>query len=262
MGEIRLACPNCGTKYRLPADAIPETGREVECTGCGHVWLALASANMASTEPEGPDHQHGSPTESAARTDDTDSGSPAPGEIPPLKRRLPDNVLNILREEVEYERRARLGQSITQNLSGGSDLEWPATTVTDPNDIPASRNLPSDLPLEAVEAERRTDPDPRDSSRTAVPIPVAAGAAASPATDMSLPTVQDESQPRRKNGSGYFTGFGLAAAVAAVALALYVMAPGMAGNGSFGKQLMQYRQHVDAGREWLHQRGTALFQRD
>lgn len=262
MGEIRLACPKCGTKYRLPADAIPETGREVECTGCGHVWLALASADMASTEPDESDSQHGSPTAIPSSTDDTDSGSPAPGEIPPLKRRLPENVLNILREEVEYERRARQGQGITQNLSGGSDLDWPATTVTDPSDIPASRDLPSGLPLKTVEAERQTGPDPRNKARAAAPMPAAAGAGASPASGMSLPAVQDEAKPPRRTGSRYFAGFGLAVATAAVALALYVIAPGMVGNESFGKQLMQYRQHVDAGREWLQQRSSTLFQQD
>lgn len=187
-------------------------------------------------------------------TDDDESRSPVPGDIPPLRRRLPDNVLNILREEVEYERRARQGQNITQSSSEAPDPDWPATTVTDPGITPDIRDLPHSLPTGDIATGAHTDPGVAPS--------VAAPSASRPATDIPVPVAQDKAEPSRKTGSGYFAGFGLAAAIAAVALALYVMAPGMAGNGNFGKQLMQYRQHVDAGRQWLQQQGSALIRRD
>lgn len=51
---MRLACPNCDAKYEVPDDAIPETGRDVQCSNCGHTWFQprpeaeLAAAEEAS----------------------------------------------------------------------------------------------------------------------------------------------------------------------------------------------------------------------
>ncbi|WP_225026355.1 zinc-ribbon domain-containing protein [Xinfangfangia pollutisoli] len=38
---MRLACPNCDAKYEVPDDAIPEAGRDVQCSNCGHAWFQL-----------------------------------------------------------------------------------------------------------------------------------------------------------------------------------------------------------------------------
>ena len=36
-----LACPNCDARYEVPNDAIPENGRDVQCSNCGHAWFQL-----------------------------------------------------------------------------------------------------------------------------------------------------------------------------------------------------------------------------
>ena len=36
---MRLTCPNCDAKYEVPEDAIPEGGRDVQCSNCGHGWF-------------------------------------------------------------------------------------------------------------------------------------------------------------------------------------------------------------------------------
>lgn len=91
MDEIRLTCTACGVQYRLPADAIPPQGREVQCTACDHVWMA---------RPPGP---------ALAPTVGSDPVAPedVPADAPRLNRPLSPNVLAILRDELEYERRAR-----------------------------------------------------------------------------------------------------------------------------------------------------------
>lgn len=38
---MRLVCPNCEAKYEVPEDAIPETGRDVQCANCGHAWFQM-----------------------------------------------------------------------------------------------------------------------------------------------------------------------------------------------------------------------------
>ena len=38
---MRLVCPNCEAKYEVPDDAIPDTGRDVQCANCGHAWYQM-----------------------------------------------------------------------------------------------------------------------------------------------------------------------------------------------------------------------------
>lgn len=47
---MRLVCPNCEAKYEVPEDAIPETGRDVQCANCGHAWYQMR-ARAAVAEP-------------------------------------------------------------------------------------------------------------------------------------------------------------------------------------------------------------------
>ncbi|MEQ5871204.1 zinc-ribbon domain-containing protein [Sagittula sp. NFXS13] len=35
---MRLICPNCGAQYDVPTEVIPEAGRDVQCSNCGHTW--------------------------------------------------------------------------------------------------------------------------------------------------------------------------------------------------------------------------------
>ncbi len=35
---MRLTCPNCAAQYEVDASVIPEDGRDVQCSTCGHTW--------------------------------------------------------------------------------------------------------------------------------------------------------------------------------------------------------------------------------
>jgi predicted Zn finger-like uncharacterized protein len=52
---MRLVCPNCEAKYEVPEDAIPDTGRDVQCANCGHAWFQMrqrpATAPVEETPP-------------------------------------------------------------------------------------------------------------------------------------------------------------------------------------------------------------------
>jgi len=50
---MRLVCPNCEAKYEVPEDAIPETGRDVQCANCGHAWYQMRQ-RAASAETAAP----------------------------------------------------------------------------------------------------------------------------------------------------------------------------------------------------------------
>jgi predicted Zn finger-like uncharacterized protein len=45
---MQIACPHCGTTYKLADDAIGASGRSVRCTRCQTMWRAEASALTAS----------------------------------------------------------------------------------------------------------------------------------------------------------------------------------------------------------------------
>lgn len=38
---MRLGCPNCDAQYEVDDTAIPASGRDVQCSNCGHTWFQL-----------------------------------------------------------------------------------------------------------------------------------------------------------------------------------------------------------------------------
>ncbi|MFK8035367.1 MAG: zinc-ribbon domain-containing protein [Hyphomicrobiales bacterium] len=53
---MKIACPNCSTKYTLKEQALGTSGRKMKCAKCEHIWLALPPKEiipeMASAESE------------------------------------------------------------------------------------------------------------------------------------------------------------------------------------------------------------------
>lgn len=88
---MRLKCPSCGAEYEIDAAAIPDEGREVQCSACGHDWFQYAPVTA----------DFGAPVPFA--------GPPAPDPVrpPPLK-----DIRAFLREEAEEETRRRRAEGI------------------------------------------------------------------------------------------------------------------------------------------------------
>lgn len=38
---MRLVCPNCSAQYEIDGSMIPDEGRDVQCSNCGHTWFEL-----------------------------------------------------------------------------------------------------------------------------------------------------------------------------------------------------------------------------
>nr|WP_319947634.1 zinc-ribbon domain-containing protein [uncultured Shimia sp.] len=36
---MRLSCPNCDAQYEVPNEVVPQSGRDVQCSNCGHTWF-------------------------------------------------------------------------------------------------------------------------------------------------------------------------------------------------------------------------------
>ena len=48
---MRLVCPNCGAQYEVDDRVIPDSGRDVQCSSCGHAWYQMPAHLEASGEP-------------------------------------------------------------------------------------------------------------------------------------------------------------------------------------------------------------------
>ena len=38
---MRLICPNCSAQYEIDVTLVPDEGRDVQCSNCGHTWFEL-----------------------------------------------------------------------------------------------------------------------------------------------------------------------------------------------------------------------------
>lgn len=49
---MRIICPNCDAQYEVDAQVIPESGRDLQCSSCGHTWFQYpASAILPEAAP-------------------------------------------------------------------------------------------------------------------------------------------------------------------------------------------------------------------
>ncbi|SIS55787.1 MJ0042 family finger-like domain-containing protein [Roseivivax lentus] len=112
---MRLTCPNCNAQYEVPVDVIPEAGRDVQCSNCGHTWFQHHPD--FAPDPEDADDLLEAPTEDApdAEPDPEDGLSPqqsGPETPAGAKRRgLDPSVAEVLREEAQREAEARRADS-------------------------------------------------------------------------------------------------------------------------------------------------------
>ncbi len=76
---MRLTCPNCGAQYEVADDVVPDTGRDVQCSNCGHVWFEKPGGyDEVEPEPEHPTHVETDPEhEPDAVVGDMDPDTPA-----------------------------------------------------------------------------------------------------------------------------------------------------------------------------------------
>ncbi len=51
---MRLICPSCGAQYEVDESVIPESGRDVQCSNCGHAWFQASAAQLRARETAPP----------------------------------------------------------------------------------------------------------------------------------------------------------------------------------------------------------------
>lgn len=125
---MRLICPNCGAQYEVADDVIPDGGRDVQCSNCGHTWfeepgaseaaeLGKAVETQSALEPELPPEPESEPEVEAdvapvAEPEIEPEVEPEPVSEPkPKPREMAPDVADILREEAEFEQAARQAEN-------------------------------------------------------------------------------------------------------------------------------------------------------
>lgn len=238
---MRLICPNCDAQYEVDDSAIPDAGRDVQCSGCGHAWFQmrdsfeddLTDALYHDPEPEAVADVPAALAQTEDATDDPDdeddiaplpAAKAAPAQV---QRGLDPAVMAILREEAELERAARRAEAVGIEMQGDLGLPPPVSPV-----------VGSAAAAAAASASVRTETDRRIATMKgeAVAPPRAA------ARRDLLPDIEEINSSLRPNdtaasreearaakaaasGSGFRSGFVLALVLAAVVVALYMMAP-------------------------------------
>lgn len=261
---MRLICPNCEAEYEVDDAAIPDTGRDVQCSNCGHAWFQLPPEIELALEQEEelfgqgaaadpfPDDEDDLPAPMAAAVAaSAPQAAPAAPPAPePPKRSVDENLMAILREEAEREAAARKAEAEALETQG--DLGLPPAA-------PAPAAGPLGAAARRIAQLKGVDPDapppapPKPQTRRDM-LPDIEEINSSLKGGDALPPIaeQDELDGTAANARGFRTGFSIALLIAVIGLAIYVSAPRIvalvpAAEGA----VTAYVAAVDGGRIWL-----------
>lgn len=249
---MRLICPNCDAEYVVDDAAIPETGRDVQCSNCGHAWFQLPPDVEALLAQE--EALFGSLGEEMAEPAPVPEPVAAPAAAvavsEPVKRNLDESILSVLREEAEREAAARRAEAPPMEAQVDLGLPEPAPAASQPLTATARRLAR----IKGVDPDARPVPPPKPGSRRELlPDIEEINSSLKPtqrAADMLMG--DDGAEVTASGASGFRSGFLLMLIVAAVVVAVYVMAPKIAAQIPGAKPALEaYVTQVDGVRLWL-----------
>lgn len=255
---MRLICPNCDAQYEVDDSAIPEMGRDVQCSNCGHAWFQErehrpedATADLYR-EPEEPVAQP-APEAVAQNEDEDDDGPSPPMQAPQVKRTLDDSVLSVLREEAEREVAARRAEATGVEVQGDLGLPPPvkATVAAVVNPEVADDEAPKVNRRIAAMKGQKLPPEKPAARRDLLPDIEEINSSLRP-NDAAKLDSEDDLPDLTKGSSGFKSGLALMLLIATVLAAVYVMAPQISQQIPAASDAMSsYVATVDEGRVWL-----------
>lgn len=243
---MRLTCSNCEAQYEVDGAVIPDGGRDVQCSNCGHTWLQLPEGAAEDADDRAP-----LPLETPA------SAAPALASASPEPRRrtLDEAVLDVLREEAEREAEARRAEG--SSLETQADLGLEAAPIPPPQDAPLAQ--PSADPDEMHEADAVV---PRAARRELLPDIEEINSTLRPATERGDDAAAlDAPQVLRQRRGEFRRGFLTSLTLAGLLLVLYLASSAISARvPALAPALSGYAQAVDGVRVWLDQRMRSTTQ--
>ncbi len=255
---MRLICPNCDAQYEVDDSAIPETGRDVQCSNCGNAWFQererLPEDATADLYRE-PEEAVSPPVpEAIAQREDDDADEPPPVvHAPPIQRSLDDSVLSVLREEAEREIAARRAEAAGVEFQGDLGLPPPvkASVAVATKPVEREDEAPKVNRRIAAMKGQKLPPEKPAARRDLLPDIEEINSSLRPNDATRLDHV-DDLPDLTKGSSGFKSGMALMLLLAIVLVALYVMAPQISQQIPGAAEAMNsYVVAVDNGRIWL-----------
>lgn len=276
---MRLICPNCGAQYEVPAEVIPEGGRDVQCSDCGHTWFQADSSDdpvlsdeaQPAPKPADAEVETDAPSGDAAGTpeavdpatlspdtwadefeDEAEEVDKAAPPQPP-RRSLDPGVADLLREEAEREARVRSAEGLESQQELGLEAAQ--------HDDAASRR--ARIARERMARIRNQDAGVEIAAGT-----TAAGVGAAGTRNAALPDIEEINSTLRAGsdahaletpqgtlkdgGSGFARGFFSMLLLMVVLIGIYVMAPQIKDAvPGLSDAVNAYVGQIDALRVWL-----------
>ncbi len=286
---MRLVCPNCDAKYEVPDDAIPDGGRDVQCSACGHAWFQLPPDVEAAAEEEAALFGDDLPAsaeatawpEEEADTDDealaAAIGAAVAGETAPAiaaevgtaaetaatapRQELDEDIRAVLREEAEREAEAR---RIEAQRAGARRAEAEGQMQVQPDlGVEAPAPTPAGAAMSATQRRlamlKGEDPDapppepPKPAARRDLLPDVEEINSTLQPGDAALDAEVDALPDLTRQRSSFRSGFFMVILLLVIATAIYIMAPQLAEQfPSLKGYLDSYVAFVDALRIWLN----------
>lgn len=244
---MRLVCPNCDAEYEVDASAVPDTGRDVQCSNCGHAWFQMSprveeelAAEEALFEP------------------------PPPIADTPAPRALDDSVLQVLREEAERETTARKTEApqleTQEELGLSAAIAATVAAAARPEPVAEAQQPAADAEPDPVAQRiarmKGIDPTPAKPQSRREMLPeideINTTLRASSERRGGEAAAVTDSLSGTRGGSSFRSGFTLMILLALAVVALYVMAPKLAQQIPAAKGALDgYVAAIDAARLWL-----------
>ena len=286
VSKIRLICPNCGAQYEVPAEVVPDEGRDVQCSNCAHTWFQRHpdhDPDLAEDLNQPVPDTAWEPEEPPAAPPPPSVEEPATETPPPAPRGIDPEMAELFREEREYEANQRVADALESQPDLG--LQEPSEDEQARHSREARERMarmrgegPAAAPAPPPPVAA-PEPEPETDRESAVAQAAAAAAAGSrrdllPDVEEINQTLRSSSEPRvidtapkqvlppdePKKKGGFSRGFLTMVFLAAIAVGVYVMAPKISEQLPQAKPYLDgYVTQVDGLRVWLDGQVTALL---
>lgn len=144
---MRLMCPNCDAEYEVDASAIPLSGRDVQCSNCGHAWFQNHPDLEADQEVEAALYDPPPPLSKMGTQD-----SVLPSDLDwQVESDDPEAILDAMGREAR-----EMGSDLAPNRATNPPAERAATEPAEAEPVPKHDLDPESLRILREEAEFET----------------------------------------------------------------------------------------------------------